>query len=240
MNSRRNVTWSVAAAALVLFGTSVAAEAGGSISGTVGFTGEAPQRRALKMSADPACEAANAGKTRLGEAMVINDGKVQNVFVYVKDGLGDAKFDVPAEPVEMDQNGCMYTPHVVGAMAGQTIVIKNSDATLHNVHSLPENSKPFNSAMPMKGMTIKKKFSEPEVMVRMKCDVHPWMSAYIGVLPHPFYSVSAEDGTFKIDGLPAGTYTIEAWHEKLGTQTQSVTVGDGGSATADFSFAPKG
>jgi plastocyanin len=240
MNSRRNVTWSVAAAALVFFGTSVAAEAGGSVSGTISFTGDAPQRREVKMSADPACEAANAGKARLGEVMVINDGKVQNVFVYVKDGLGDAKFDVPAEPIKMDQSGCMYTPHVVGAMAGQTIVVKNSDATLHNVHSLPENSKPFNSAMPMKGMTIKKKFSEPEVMVRMKCDVHPWMSAYIGVLPHPFYSVSATDGTFKIDNLPAGTYTIEAWHEKLGTQTQSVTVGDGGSATADFSYAPKG
>ena len=240
MNSSRIVTLSVAAAALVFFGTTEIAGAAGSVTGTISFDGTAPQRRVIKMAADPACEAANEGKERFGEVMVIANGKVKNVFVYVKDGLGDAKFEVPSEPVEMDQLGCMYTPHVVGAMAGQTIVIKNSDATLHNVHSLPENSKPFNSAMPMKGMTVKKKFASPEIMVRMKCDVHPWMSSYVGVVAHPFYSVSAEDGTFKIEGLPAGTYTIEAWHEKMGTQTQSVTVSDDGAAAADFTFAPKG
>lgn len=237
MKSTRFTT--VAATVFVLGASASVALAGGAVTGSINFDGEAPQRRQVKMSADPACDAANPDG-RLGEVMVINDGKLQNVFVYVKEGLGDQKFETPKEPVEMDQNGCMYTPHVLGAMVDQTIVIKNSDSTLHNVHSLPQNSKPFNSAMPMKGMTIKKKFAEPEVMVRMKCDVHPWMSAYVGVLPHPFYAVSAENGAFTIENLPAGTYTIEAWHEKLGTQTQSVTVTEGGSATADFTFKSQG
>lgn len=214
------------------------AEAGGEIKGKISFDGTPPARRTLKMAADPKCEEANPDG-RTGEVFVVNDGALQNVFVYVKEGVSGTH-TAPAEPVKMDQNGCMYTPHVVGAMVGQTIEILNSDNTLHNVHSLPENSKQFNSAMPMKGMKIKKKFTAPEVMVRIKCDVHPWMSAYVGVLDHPFFSTSGPDGTYTIAGLPAGEYTIEAWHEKMGTQTQKVTVSDGGAATADFSFKPAG
>lgn len=174
----------------------------------------------------------------MGEVFLVKDGKVQNVFVYIKDGLGAQKFDVPATPAVMDQRGCMYSPRVLGVMAGQELEIRNSDATLHNVHSLAEKSKQFNNAMPMKGMTIKRKFTEPEVMVRFKCDVHPWMAAYIGVLNHPFHAATAENGTFSIANVPAGTYTIEAWHEKMGAQTASVTVTDGGAATADFTFKP--
>ncbi len=134
----------------------------------------------------------------------------------------------------------MYSPRVIGAMVGQTVEIRNSDETLHNVHSLATNTKQFNSAMPMKGMTIKKRYQAPEVMAKVKCDVHPWMAAYVGVVDHPFFSVTGEDGSFTISGLPAGTYTIEAWHEKLGTKTAEVTVTEGGSATADLAFAPKG
>jgi plastocyanin len=214
------------------------AHAGGSVTGKISFQGAAPERKQVKMDADPKCAAANP-QGRLGEVFVINGDALQNVFVYVKDGLGDKKFDLPAEAVVIDQNGCMYSPHVLGAMVGQTLEIRNSDATLHNVHSLPKNSPQFNSAMPMKGMTIKKKFGAAEVMVKIKCDVHPWMSAYIGVLDHPFYAVSGADGTFKINNLPAGTYTIEAWHESLGSQTTSVTVAEGGAATADFAFKPQ-
>jgi len=216
----------------------VPAIAGGSIAGSVSFDGTAPTRRTVKMAADPKCDAANPDG-RLGEVFVINDGKLQNVFVYIKEGLGDKTFETPKEPVNLDQKGCMYEPHVIGAMVGQTIVIKNSDSTLHNVHSLPKNSKQFNAAMPMANMTIKKKFASPEVMVRIKCDVHPWMASYVGVVANPFHSVSGADGSFTISDVPAGTYTIEAWHEKLGTQTMEVTVSDGAPAAADFTFAPK-
>lgn len=212
-----------------------AASAAGSIVGAISLDGTAPARQQVKMSADPTCEAANTGG-RLGDIFLVKDGKLQNVFVYIKEGLGDQKFEATGPMPVLDQHGCMYTPRVIGAMVGQEIEIRNSDPTLHNVHALPEASKPFNNAMPMKGMTIKRKFTAPEIMVRVKCDVHPWMAAYIGVLPHPFFAVSAENGTFTIANVPAGTYTVEAWHEKLGTQTASVTVADGAAATADFTF----
>ncbi len=208
----------------------------GAISGKVTFAGDPPQRRQVKMSADPKCEAANP-EGRLGDVFVVNEGGAfQNVFVYIKEGLPEQKWDPPAEPAVIDQHGCMYTPHVLGVMVGQTIEIRNSDPTLHNVHALPKNSRQFNNAMPMKGMTIKKKFTAPEIMVRLKCDVHPWMSAYVGVLDHPFFAVTGPDGTFEIKNVPPGTYTIEAWHEKAGTKTAQVTVAQDGTATVDFVF----
>ncbi len=229
----------VALAAALAMDVTVPAQvqAAGTISGTVSFTGDAPARRTLKMAADPACDAANPSG-RLGEVMVVKDGKLANVFVYIKEGLGDQAFETPKAPVVLDQVGCMYTPRVIGAQVGQTIEIRNSDATLHNVHSLPKNSKQFNQAMPIKDSKIKKKFTAAEVMIRIKCDVHPWMAAYVGVLEHPFFAVSSEDGSFSIANVPAGTYTVEAWHERLGVKSGSVTVADDGSATVDFSFAP--
>ncbi len=214
------------------------AVAGGIISGTVRFEGTAPARRALKMSADPICEKDNPNGA-LGEVMVVNDGKLANVFIYIKDGLGDRSFEPPKTPAEIDQSGCVYKPHVVGVQAGQVLQIVNNDTTLHNVHSLAKNSRQFNAAMPIKGMKIKKKFQKPEIAVRMKCDVHPWMSAYVGVTDNPFFAVSGQDGTFSIADVPPGTYTVEAWHERLGTRTGTVTVTEGGTATLDFSFAAK-
>ncbi len=240
MNARPTlISFAVLGTALGLVLSTVPAFAGGSVSGTIKFDGEPPTRRTVKMDADPKCTAANPDG-RLGEVFVVNDGKLQNVFVYVKEGLGDQEFEAPKEPVHLDQKGCMYSPHVIGVQVGQTVEILNSDDTLHNVHSLAKNTKQFNSAMPMKGMKIKKRYQKPEIMAKVKCDVHPWMAAYVGVVAHPFFAVSGADGGFTIADLPAGTYTIEAWHEKMGTRTMEVTVAEGGSATADFSFAPKG
>ena len=145
-------------------------------------------------------------------------------------------FPAPPEPVTIDQLGCQYHPHVFGIQVGQTLQILNSDNTLHNIHSLAEKNKQFNLGMPIQGMKLTKKFDQPEVMTKLKCDVHPWMHAYIGVLPHPFYGTTGEDGTFEIKELPPGEYTLEALHEKYGTQTQKVTVGEG-SQTADFTFS---
>jgi len=237
MKTRFSWTALVVTAATLMCGPGAARA--GSIKGKVSFSGEAPQRRQIQMAADPKCDSLNPGG-RLGEMWLVNNGALQNVFVYIKDGLDGKTFPVPAEPVELDQTACMYEPHVAGIMVGQELIVKNGDETLHNVHAVAENSRQFNNAMPIKDMVIKKKFTAPEVMVRFKCDVHPWMSAYLGVLDHPFYAVSGADGTFEIKNVPAGTYTIEAWHEGAGTRTQQVTVTDDGSATADFTFTKAG
>ena len=136
----------------------------------------------------------------------------------------------------MVQKGCHYVPHVQGVQVGQPLQIVNSDSTLHNVHGMPKQSKEFNLGMPIQGMKLDRKFDKPEVMVKFKCDVHPWMNAYVGVLDHPFFAVSGADGQYEIKDLPAGTYTVEAWHEKFGVQTQEITVTDAAAGSADFSF----
>jgi plastocyanin len=205
----------------------------GSISGTAAFSGTAPEMEQISMDADPTCLAANAGPVYT-ESVVVNDnGTLRNVFVHIKEGVTGGA--VPKDPVVIDQKGCRYEPHVFGIQVGQALQIVNSDATLHNVHSLAENSKQFNLGMPIQGMKLKKKFDSTEVMVKLKCDVHPWMSAYIGVLTHSHFGVSGNDGSFSISDLPAGDYVVEAWHEQYGTQTQNVTVGDGDTAV-EFTF----
>jgi plastocyanin len=158
------------------------------------------------------------------------------VFVYVKDGLGDRVFPVPATPVVLDQKSCRYVPHVMGIQVGQTLDILSSDNTLHNVHAMPERNREFNQAHQLAGIKHTHVFSTKEVMIPFKCDVHKWMNAYIGVLDHPFYAVTGANGTFELKGLPPGMYTIEAWHEKLGTQTQTVTVGEKQTSDVAFTF----
>jgi plastocyanin len=170
--------------------------------------------------------------------IVGSDGGLQDVFVYVKDGLGNLRFPIPSNTVVLDQKGCHYTPHVVGVQVGQALDVLNSDPTLHNVHAVPASNQEFNTGLPLAGLKHTHRFSTREVMVPFKCDVHPWMSAHVGVLDHPFFAVTNADGAFELKGLPPGTYTVEAWHERLGTQTQMVTIGAKETGTATFEFKP--
>jgi plastocyanin len=206
------------------------------VTGRVVFEGAAPKPAVLRMDSDPNCVQPNM--TATVETLIVGDGgALQNVFVYVKDGLGDLRFPVPATPALLDQKGCHYVPHVFGVQVGQPVEVLNSDATLHNVHAIPKTNREFNTGQPLAGMKHTHRFSTREVMVPFKCDVHPWMYAYVGVLDHPYFAVSAADGTFSLKGLPPGTYTVEAWHETLGTQTQTVTIG--ATETTEVAFAFK-
>jgi len=206
-----------------------------SITGTVRFEGSAPAPAKIKMDADPVCQQQHTSPVYTEEVVVNANGTLKNVFVYVKEGA-QGPFPTPTAPVTIDQSGCGYTPHVFGIQVNQPLEIVNSDPTLHNINAKPSINQPFNIAQPVKGMKSTKKFTKPETAIKFKCNVHPWMSAYGHALEHPFFSVSGGDGAFAITGLSAGTYTIEAWHEKYGTQTQSVTVGDGESKSVEFTF----
>lgn len=205
------------------------------LTGKVAFEGTAPTLERLKMDADAVCKAAHAAPVYSQEAVVNPNNTLQWVFVYVKEGVGGS-YPAPATPVTIDQRGCQYTPHVFGIQAGQPLRILNSDATLHNIHALPKKNPEFNIGQPFKGMETVKKFDVPEVGVFFKCDVHKWMGAYAGVLNHPFYAVTGDQGTFEIKNLPPGNYVVEAWHEKYGAQTQNVSVAGSESKTVDFAF----
>lgn len=206
------------------------------ITGKVLFQGTAPVPQTLKMDADPNCLMIHPNGVNADDIIVNANGTLKDVFVYVKEGLEGKTFETPKEPVVFDQKGCQYHPKVFGIQVNQPIEIVNSDNTLHNVHALPEKSTPFNLGMPIQGMKLKKMFTSPEVMVKIKCEVHPWMSAYAGVLTHPFFGVSNDQGAFEIKNLPPGQYVLEAWHQKYGVQAQSITVASQ-EETQDISFA---
>jgi plastocyanin len=207
------------------------------IGGKVSFEGKAPKAARLRMDADKVCKVAHKKPVRAETVIVNSNGTLKNVLVYVKGGL-KKKFKAPSDKVVFDQKGCVYTPHVLGIQTGQELEIRNSDATLHNVHTLSEKNPQFNIAQPIKGMKLTKKFAKAEVF-KVKCEVHTWMGAYIGVFKHPYFAVTGDDGSFSLTKLPAGDYTIEAWHEKYGTQTMKVSVGAKDSKTVDFTFKGK-
>jgi hypothetical protein len=214
-----------------------AAPAAGSatLTGKVVFGGTAPAQEAIKMDADAYCKAAHSGPVYTQDVEVNSNGTLKDVFVYVKEGV-TGTYPPPTAPVVLDQQGCQYHPHIFGIQAGQPLKVVNSDGTLHNIHALPKVNAEFNIGQPFKGMETLKKFDKPEVPVRFKCDVHKWMGAYCGVLPHPFFAVTNDQGTFEIKNLPPGNYVIEAWQEKYGPQTQSVTISGSESKTVDFTF----
>jgi len=213
----------------------VDAATAGSIVGRVAFDGPPPQSAVVRMESDPNC--VQPGTTITDETVVVgDDGALQNVFVYVKDGLGDLRFPIPSTTIKLDQEDCHYVPHVLGVQVGQSVDIVNSDPTLHNVHAVAATNQEFNTGQPLPGMKHTHQFTTKEVMVPFKCDVHPWMQAYVGVLDHPFFAVTGADGSVRLAGLPPGTYTIEAWHETLGTQTRTVTIGEQETGDTTFSF----
>ncbi len=209
------------------------------VTGTVKFEGEVPQMKPLQMGADPICESKHKDKPALQELLVLGSGNTMaNVLVQVK-GAPATTAAAPKDPVIVHQQGCVYSPRVVGVMKGQPIKFMNADGTLHNVHALPKVNRPFNLAMPATVTESEKVFDTPEPVFEIKCDVHPWMQGYAAIMDHPYFAVTGADGKFDIKGLAPGNYTLEAWHEKLGTQTATITVPAGGSATQDFTFSRK-
>jgi len=188
----------------------------GTITGTIAYNGAAPAPKKIDTSADPVCGQKSPNLTT--EDNVVNNGKLAYAFVYIKDGattdgtkVGDYTFTAPSETVTLDQNGCHYRPHVMGAMVNQKLNITNSDPTQHNIHFTPKNNPDWNQSQPNGAPALTHSFARSEVLVPVKCNQHPWMKAYVGVLKHPFFAVSAEDGTFTIKGVPPGTYTVAAW-----------------------------
>ena len=211
--------------------------ANGSISGTVKYDGPLPPSKLIHMDADPVCYTVNKGNVR-SQAIVVDDNKgVANVFVYVKNGLVKNDYPIPTQDAIIDQGGCNYTPHVIGVMAGQKVKFLNPDGTLHNVHALCQINPEFNASMPDFRKEMEVTFNKPEFMFQIRCDVHPWMKAWVAVMPHPFFAVTGPDGRFEIKDLPAGTYEIEAWHEKLKSKTANIVVSDNSTQNIDFTIS---
>ncbi len=217
----------------------------GTVSGAISFTGTPPAPKKIDSSADPACGTANPNLST--EDTVVKDGKLANVFVYVKDGttadgtkVGDYTFTTPTDAVTLDQKGCHYVPHVIGLQVNQKFRVTNSDPTQHNIHPNPKSNPQWNQTQPNGAAPIEKSFARAEVLIPVKCDQHPWMRSYVAVVKHPFFAVTGEDGSFVIKGLPPGKYTVAAWHEKGGPngteKTMEVTVAANGTAKADFAF----
>ena len=237
MRGQVNGSWTAAVLVAVAIAPGVAVAAG-PITGTVVFDGKAPALKPLSMDADPACAKKHSGPVP-SEMLVLGSGNTMgNILVWVSKGLPAGKtWPVPQKPVTMDQKGCVYVPHVMGIMVGQTYRILNSDGVLHNVHTLPKVNPSFNTGMPPTLKETTTTFTKPEAVFHVKCDVHPWMSAWVAVFTHPFFAVTGTDGKFSIPGLDPGTYEITAWHERLGTQTASVTVGATETKPHQFKFA---
>src|SRR5713101_8454840 len=204
-----------------------------SISGTVKLDGEAPKAARIDMSQDPACKGTNTA-----ENFVASGGHLANVFVYVKEGLGNRTFDVPQDPITLDQSGWRYPPRVLGIVAGQTIKIVNSDPNTHNIHPTPKDNREWNESQPPQAAPLEKNFAREEIMLPVKCNQHPWMRMFLNVTKSPFFAVTGPDGKFEIKGLPPGDYTLAFVHEKLGEQTMKVTLAAKESKTLDLSFKP--
>ena len=203
------------------------------VNGTVKFDGTAPKQAKIDMSQDPGCKGTNEA-----ENVIVTGGDLANVFVYVKDGLGNRTFDVPKDPVVLDQKGCQYHPHVIGVMTGQTVQIKNDDPTTHNIHPVPKDNREWNESQAPQAAALEKSFAREEILLPVQCNQHPWMKMYVNVVKNPFYTVTGPDGKFEIKGLPPGEYTLAFVQEKLGEQEVKVTLAAKESKTVDVTFKP--
>jgi hypothetical protein len=215
------------------------AGAGASATGVVRYEGPAIQALPLRMNADPKCAELHQGEPVLArDRLVAADGGVANVFVYLKEAPpGTGPFAAPQEPVRLTQERCFYEPRVLGILVQQQLEVHNEDATLHNVRCLAKTNRPFNLGQPAQTPPRTKFFTTPEEAVKFKCDVHPWMAAYVFVMSHPFFAVTDAAGRFSIPNLPAGRYTLHAWHETFGSLQQEIEVADG-AAPATFVYRP--
>lgn len=206
------------------------------VSGKVSYAGAAPKKVQIRMDAEPDCAKLHSGPTYSQEVVVNSNNTLADVFVYVKAGLEGKTFEPPSGPATLDQKGCIYQPHVVGVRAGQTINISNGDPTTHNIHPMPRINREWNQSQAAGTPPLDKIFARPEIMIPVKCNVHAWMKSYIGVVDHPYFAVTGDTGAFEIKNLPPGEYTLEAWHEKFGTQEQKVTLGPSATQTIEFTF----
>ncbi len=236
MRSMNVKVWCAAWLAAGVGLSSLALADGATIKGKVNWEGK-PFKAKRMTGMNPECTGFHAGQPPRYENVVTNDnGTLKYVFVHVTNPP-DGDFPVPTEPVVLDQVGCMYQPHVFGVRVGQAVEIRNSDPTAHNVHFLPKKNDEFNKSQPKQGLKDTLTFRRSEIMVPVKCDVHPWMNAFAGVTEHPFFAVTGDDGTFELAGLPPGKYTVQAWHEKYGTQEIVVDVSTGETKDAAFTYS---
>jgi plastocyanin len=210
---------------------------GAVIAGKVTFSGKAPVMPVLDMSASPQCERLSKGKPRRSEEVIVNaNGTLKNAFVWIKSGLPNARWNPPAEVAKLDQQGCVYEPHVLGLMVGQTLQVFNSDTVNHNIHADAQVNEGWNMSEPPQAETRKARFSKQEVMFPVTCGVHPWMRSYLAVVSHPFFAVSDEKGAFSLNGVPPGTYGVEAVHEKYGRKEMQITIGAKESKSIEFHY----
>jgi plastocyanin len=207
------------------------------VHGRIVFHGVKPPKKLISMEADANCMKANGGKPVYEEQVVTGkDGALSNAFVYIKTGLEGKAFEPVKEPVKMVQHGCMFEPRAVGVRAGQTLDVGNSDPVSHNFHAMPTNNRDWDQQQSPGAADIEHRFPRPEIMIPVKCNVHAWMRAYIGVMPHPYFTVTAADGTYNWSNVPPGDYTVAVWHEKLGEKTAQLHVGANGKETLDFTI----
>ena len=217
-------------------GKSVDTATAGSISGKVNYAGEQGRKARIRMNADPNCASQHNSPVYAQNLEINENGTLQHAFVFVKAGLEDYTFQPPAEAAVLNQQGCLYTPHVMGIQTGQELKVLNSDQTTHNINPSPANNRDWNVSQSPSSDPIIRRFARAEIMIPVKCNVHPWMKAYLGVVAHPYFAVTGSDGSYSLEGLPPGDYTVEVWHEKLGAQDQKITVTASQAATLDFNY----